>query len=150
MNFVGTTKFWSFMRTTITWLFSWSWIFGIFAKKMALKVNFGLEFGVCGLCSIFQPFHSFSCSCIHHFSYINMKTRWQKMEIPSAFYKANGFLTFWHREWPWRSIMTSNLKYMAFVSYVSMVLFALGPYIDCLQRLLRSGNSQILYLRSRR
>ena len=43
MNFVGTTKFWNFMRTTIIWLFS-SWIFGLFAKKMVLKVNFGLEF----------------------------------------------------------------------------------------------------------
>ena len=119
MNFVVKTKLWNFMRTTIIWLFSGSWIFGLFAKKMVLQVNFGLEFGVCCLCSIFQPFHSCSYSFIHHFSH--METRWQKMEIPSAFYKANGFLAFWPWEWPWRSILTTNLKYMAFVSYVSMV-----------------------------
>ena len=135
INFVGTTKFWNFM--------SRSWIFGFFAKKMALKVNFGLAFGVCGLCSIFQPFHSCSCSCIHHFLYINMETRWQKMEIPSAFDKANGFLAFWPWEWPWRSILTTNLKSMVFGSFVSMVLFALGPYIDCLQRLSRWGKLTI-------
>ena len=86
MNFVVKTKLWNFMRTTIIWLFSGSWIFGLFAKKMVLQVNFGLEFGVCCLCSIFQPFHSCSYSFIHHFSH--METRWQKMEIPSAFYKA--------------------------------------------------------------
>ena len=43
-NFVRTTKFWNFVRTSEFWLFSRSWIFGLLALRMALKVNSDLRF----------------------------------------------------------------------------------------------------------
>ena len=42
-------QIWNFVRTTEVWLFSWSWIFGLLALKMTLKVKHDLRFEIYSL-----------------------------------------------------------------------------------------------------
>ena len=69
----------------------------------------------------------------------NFGTSWEQPNFGTSWEQPSfgcshevGFLAFWPWKWPWRSILTTDLNYMAFVTYVSMVLFAQMPQIDCL------------------
>ena len=97
--------------------------FAFLILKVAFKVNYDFELEICGLC--------------WYFCYLKLVGR--RLRNHPDFVTNMGFWPFWPWKWPSRSLMTLNLKSLAFIPYVSLfsgICIAVWATLDHFQRLI--------------